>query len=517
MPEASPGEAAEVLSAGEEKFERIRHTTGLFLGPVVGVVTWLWSRGSVSPEAGRLAGVLAFVLVYWISEALPLPVTALMGAALCPVVKVTDAKTAFAPFAHPLIFLFIGSFLIARAMVLHGLDRRFALAILSVRGLRGDPKRILLALGLVCAVLSMWVSNTATTAMMLPIAVGLLTAIDEARKAEGKEARGLTVWPYATGLMLMVAYGASVGGIATPVGTPPNLIAIGMLHDLTRTNIDFFHWMMLALPIVLSMFVYLFVLMNLLHPAHTGRLPGISEYLRRKRSELGRWTPGQRNTLAAFLVAVGLWLLPGVIALVCGHDSPARTWLQSSLPEAVSAVLAASLLFALPTSWKDRTFTLDWKEGARIDWGTILLFGGGLTMGTLMFKTGLAEALGKGIMHVTGAESLWGVTAAAIAMGIVISEAASNTASANMVIPVIIAIAKTAGIDPLPPALGACFGASFGFMLPVSTPPNAIVYGSGLVPIRKMIRAGVLFDLGGFVVILGGLRVLWPVVGALVR
>ncbi|NCO38012.1 MAG: anion transporter [Armatimonadetes bacterium CG_4_10_14_3_um_filter_66_18] len=510
MPQSHNSEPLEVLSARKEQFERRRHTVGLFLGPVAGIVVWALVAGRLPSDAARLSGILVFVLVYWVTEAIPLPVTAVLGAALCAVFQVAGAKEAFAPFAHPLIFLFIGSFLIARAMVVHGLDRRFALAILSLRSLRGDPKRVLLALGLACVVLSMWVSNTATTAMMLPIAVGLLAAIEQARGRHEDDSGPLTSRPYATGLLLMVAYGASVGGIATPVGTPPNLIGIAMLREYTGTNIDFVHWMILAMPLVLLMFVYLFVIMNWLHPTGAGKLIGMAEFVRQQRANLGRWTPGQRNTLVAFLVAVTLWVVPGGVALVCGNNSPPHKWFESSFPEAVSAVLAASLLFALPICWRRREFTLDWKEAACIDWGTILLFGGGLTMGTLMFQTGLAEALGKGIMHLTGAEGLWGITAAAIAMGIIVSEAASNTASANMVIPVVIAIANTAGIDPLPPALGACFGASFGFMLPVSTPPNAIVYGSGLVPIRKMIRAGVLFDLGGFVTIFLGLRLLWP-------
>jgi sodium-dependent dicarboxylate transporter 2/3/5 len=429
---------------------------------------------------------------------------------LCVVLRVADATTVLAPFAHPLIFLFIGSFLIARAMDLHELDRRFALAILSCRWLHGDPRRILCALGLVCAVLSMWISNTATAAMMLPIAVGLLSAINEVRKTDQRGQPDAPAWPYATGMLLMVSYGASVGGIGTPVGTPPNLIGIGMIREYAGVRITFLQWMALGVPLLLVMFAFLFVLLTALHPAGTRRLEGMTEFLRQRRAELGRWTPGQRNTLAAFAVAVLLWVLPGAVAVHPGVESPWFKWFDACLPESVVAVLAALLLFVLPTSWTRREFTLDWKHATQIDWGTILLFGGGLSLGKLMFDTGLAKTMGESLMHLTGAHSLWGITAAAIFMGIVISEAASNTASANMVIPVVIAIAKAAGVDPVPPALGACFGASFGFMLPVSTPPNAIVYGSGLVPIRKMVRAGILFDVAGFVIILAGLRAMWP-------
>jgi sodium-dependent dicarboxylate transporter 2/3/5 len=210
---------------------------------------------------------------------------------------------------------------------------------------------------------------------------------------------------------------------------------------------------------------------------------------------------------------VSLWVFPGIVAAAAGADSAAAKWLGDRFPEGIVAILAAALLFFLPTRRNPREFTIAWRDAAAIDWGTILLFGGGLSLGGLMFSTGLAEALGGTLLRATGASDLWTITAAAIGLGILISETTSNTASANMVIPVVIAIAQAAGVSALPPALGACFGASYGFMLPVSTPPNAIVYGSGLVPITRMMRAGIFFDLAGAVIIWAGLRVLCPLMG----
>lgn len=189
------------------------------------------------------------------------------------------------------------------------------------------------------------------------------------------------------------------------------------------------------------------------------------------------------------------------MALCDGHDEP------------VVALLAALLLFVLPVRLRDAEFTLTWEDAVRIDWGTILLFGGGLALGTLMFETGVADAMGAVLTSQFGFSSMWGLTLAATALAIVLSEATSNTAAANMVIPVVIAVAQATGVNPVPPALGACLGASFDFMLPVSTPPNAIVYGTGLVPIPKMMRAGVLFDVFGLVIIWTGLRVLCPLLG----
>jgi sodium-dependent dicarboxylate transporter 2/3/5 len=219
------------------------------------------------------------------------------------------------------------------------------------------------------------------------------------------------------------------------------------------------------------------------------------------------------NTLVAFGFAVFLWMLPGVLAVFGLEDAPISDWLDARLPEASVAVVAALLLFVLPVRLREGEFTLSWAEAVKIDWGTILLFGGGLTLGTLMFETGVAGAMGEAFAAQLGTSSLWGFTFTAIAVGIVMSETTSNTAAANMVIPVVIAIAQASDLNPIPPALGAVFGASFGFMLPVSTPPNAIVYGSGLIPIPKMMRAGVVFDVLGLFIIWSGLRVMCPLLG----
>ncbi len=271
--------------------------------------------------------------------------------------------------------------------------------------------------------------------------------------------------------------------------------------------------MSLAIPLMIAMYVVLYLLMICIHRPEISKVAGVEEYIGARRQELGGWSAGQRNALIAFLVAVTLWVLPGFLAVAFGVHSRAYEGYSVRLHEGTVAILAAAVLFFLPVNWKKRKFTLTWDQAVRIDWGTILLFGGGLALGGLMFKTGLAEVIGKSLMESTGASSLWGITAAAIAMGIIVSETTSNTASASMVIPVMIALAKAAGVSPIPPALGACFGASYGFMLPVSTPPNAIAYASGMVPITRMVKTGIVFDICGFFLILGALRVLCPVLG----
>jgi len=341
--------------------------------------------------------------------------------------------------------------------------------------------------------------------MLLPIAVGILSEIHRLLASQGVSVSEVSRLRMSRGLLLLTAYGASAGGLGTPVGTPPNLIGIGMIQDLLGVRITFVDWMKMALPMVLTMYLALYFLIVRLHPPEAKALLGMSDYFRQRRETLGPWSRGQKNALAAFLTAVGLWIAPGAIGVVLGWDSPALAVYQKNLPEGIAAVLAASLLFLLPVDWKSRTFTLTWEEAVKIDWGTILIFGGGIALGSLAFSTGLAHTLGEAILATTGVRSLAGITFLSILIAVLVSEATSNTASANMVIPVAISVAQAAGVDPLLPALGACLGASYGFMFPVSTAPNAIVYGSGMVPITSMIKTGFLFDLIGLFVIWGGL------------
>lgn len=502
----------EVLSEGEQNFERRRRLAGFVLAPAVFIFLYLYPF-ALATEAHRLLAVLGLVLVFWLTESIPLPVAAVLGAVLNVMLGVAPAKVVLAPFAHPLVFLFIGSFILAESITLHGLDRRFAFAIFSVRFLQKSPMRVLFAFGAVVAVASMWISNTAATAMTLPIALGVLEAMRKMHASDAKDGQSLNIRKFSTALMLMVAYGASVGGIATPIGTPPNLIGLGMIQQLAGVRITFFEWMAFALPITAVMFVYLFVLLGRGLRGGSVAMQGMGEMVRSARAGLGRWSAGEVNTAISFGAAVLLWITPSVAALIFGKHAPLSALLAARLNEGVVAVFAAALLFVLPVSGREAKFTMTWERATRIDWGTILLFGGGLSLGALMFSTGLAETMGAGLTGLTGAGTLWPVTAMGVALGIVLSETTSNTASANMVIPVMIALAQGAGITPVPPALGACLGASFGFMLPVSTPPNAIVYGSGQVPILAMVRKGVAFDIGGFFIIMAGLRVLCPLMG----
>ena len=506
-------EIQETLSEGEKRFERWRNTIGLFAGPIVALMVYVMPMPSLSARAHTLAAILAWTVLWWVCEPIPLGMTALFSSVLCVVLGVDNVKKVFAPYADPIIYLFLGSFILAEAMAIHRLDKRFAYWIMSLKAVGNSTGRILAAFGFICAFLSMWISNTAAAAMMYPIAIGIVYAMaDIMAKQSGKGVDPMKL-RLGTGLMLIAAYGASTGGIATPVGTPPNLIGIALIEKTLGVKIPFFHWMSFAVPLMLVLFALLFVLMYFLHKPEMSRLEGSQAFVEQERAKLGRWTPGQRNAILAFGLTVVLWVIPGVLALFYGESAPVAKRYAQLMPEGVAALVGALLLFLLPTNWKKREFTITWKQATNIDWGTLLLFGGGITLGTLMFDTKLAEVIGRGLLSLSGASSAWGIAFGAIFIAIVVSETSSNTASANMVIPVMIALAQAANVDPIPAAIGATLGASWGFMLPVSTPPNAIVYGSGMVPITKMIRAGIFFDVLGGLVIWAGLRVLLPLVG----
>jgi sodium-dependent dicarboxylate transporter 2/3/5 len=503
----------ETLTPREERFERGRRTIGLFLGPGTAVVMFLIPMTSLSRPAHTLAAVIGWVVVWWITEPIPLPMTALLGSVLCVLSGVANVKAAFAAFADPMIFLFMGSFILAEAMAVHRVDKRFAYRIMSVRWVGNRSGRILFAFGVICTVISMWISNTATTAMMYPIGLGIIAAMaDITARKSGKSANPKQL-RFATGMMLMAAYASSAGGIGTPVGTPPNLIGIAMIEKFTQVKIPFFQWMLFAVPLLTVMSLILFILLYFLHKPEVKEIEGGLAFVKAESEKLGKWTRGQKNTMLAFSLAVALWIAPGFLALIRGTQSAPAKFYNSHVPEAGAALIAALLLFVLPVNWREREFTISWKQAVRIDWGTLILFGGGITLGELMFQTGLADAVGHGLLRLSGAHSMWGITLAAVFIAIIVSETTSNTASANMVVPVIISLSMAAGVNPIPPAIGATLGASWGFMLPVSTPPNAIVYGSGMVPITKMLRAGFLFDLLGGLVLWAGLRILLPLVG----
>ena len=479
-------EAVETYSPAEQQFNLRRKTIGLFLSPALFLLVLALPAPTLTPEAHRLAAILVLVVSLWVSEALPLAVSALLGPLLAIVLRVAPAPKALASFADPIIFLFIGSFIIAESMYVHGLDRRIAFTALSSPFIGRSAGRLLCVFGGVSVLVSMWISNTATAAMMFPIGLSIVSHLSTQPIARHPRFRR-----FATTLMLITAFGASIGGMATPIGTPPNLIGVGMLRELVGAQVSFFRWMVLGVPISLALYATLaggFWLAG----AKGLQLPeGTAGVVRRELERLGPVSRGERNVMFAFFATVLLWVLPGLLALAGLRETALGKAYEASMPEAAAALTGAILLFVLPVDWRQRRFTMSWAEAVRIDWGTVLLFGGGLALGSLTFSTGLATSIGSAVTAWVPAHSTLLYTILFTCFAAALSELTSNTASASMVVPVAIAVSRAAGLDPVEPALGATLGASVCFMLPVSTPPNAIAYSSGHVPIGTMIRYGV--------------------------
>ena len=490
-------EALEVKRA-EQAFDRKRKTIGLFGAPLLAILVFMTPIDGLTLEAHKLLSIMVLVCLWWITEPVPIPVTSLIGPVLAVVTGVVNASSAFAAFANPMIFLFMGGFILAKAMMLHGLDKRFSYWLLSMSWVGSNPRRIFLAIGLASALCSGWVSNTATAAMMLPICLGLLSAIKDMMAANGKDI-DLSDYKYATGLMLMTAYAASIGGVLTPIGTPPNLIMLGFLDQMANIHISFFQWMLWGAIAMVVYFAIAYVVLMKLFPADVEKIDGAEEFIAQRIRELGDWTRAQKNTLFCFLVAVVLWVLPGFMSMTLGTTSDVLKMYNRLFPEAIAAMAGALLLFVGPVDFKERKFTMKWEDAKEgIEWGTLILFGGGLAMGSMMYKTGLSSWIGDLIVNSLGGE-ISQITMVAIfsVLALCLAELTSHTAATNMIGPLAITAAMSAGLSPIPVSVGIALAASLGFMLPVSTPPNAIVYATGYIPITKMLRTGIIIDFIG--------------------
>jgi sodium-dependent dicarboxylate transporter 2/3/5 len=389
-------------------------------------------------------------------------------------------------------------------MSVHSLDQKLAYSILSMKSIAHKKIRILFALGLTATFLSMWISNTATTAMMFPIALGILDSVDSEKRKKG-------TFSFSVVLLLTLAYSASVGGIGTPIGSPPNLIAIAMLEKLGDYKVTFFQWMMVGFLVLVPMFLALFCFMKfkLKGEKKSGDLAPPLPF-KGKKIEQGL-TKAQKNVLTAFSVTVFLWIFPGIISLVWGREASLFLWLKEHFPESVAPLIGSGLLFLLPVNLRRGQFTLSLKEALKIDWGTLLLFGGGLSLGFQMFETGLADAIGTFFISLAGGSASLAVIT--IIHSVYLTEVTSNTASASMIIPIIFAISNKAMINPLPPVLGSAIGCSFAFMLPVATPPNAIIYGSRLIHLPHMIKCGFWLNIFGILIIWVAVGFIAPLLG----
>ncbi|WP_017925387.1 DASS family sodium-coupled anion symporter [Thioalkalivibrio sp. HL-Eb18] len=466
-----------------------RGRIGLFLGPLLMLAFLLFSPPEgVAREAWWVLGLTLFMAIWWITEALPLPVTALLPIALLPLLGVMPMDAATAPYANPIIFLFMGGFAIALAVQRWGLHQRIALAIVSRAG---DRLHLLVgAFMLATAGLSMWVSNTATAALMLPIALSVLALMDRDTHIAGNEIGTHSRRP-ALALLLGIAFAANIGGMATIIGSPPNALTAAYLGDRHGIEIGFVQWMMLGLPLATALLLLAWwLLTRWVFPVHRVRLQGLQAMMDQQRAEVGAWSRAEYRVAGVFLLVALAWL--------------SRPFLEGLLPihltDAGIAILGAGLLFLLPSGAADQRRLLAWDNTRELPWGVLLLVGGGLSLGAAIEASGLAELAAEGL----GAAQTWPlllIIAGTVVVTMLLSHVTSNTATAATLLPLVAALAMHMEIPVVLLAIPVAFAASVAFMLPVATPPNAIVFASNRLRVIDMIRGGALLSMVAIAVI----------------
>jgi sodium-dependent dicarboxylate transporter 2/3/5 len=450
------------------------------------------SPQGLTPEGWRTAGVALLMAVFWVTEPMPIPATALLPLVLFPALGLGDIRATAAPYANPIIFLFLGGFVIALAMQRWHLHRRIAIALVDRLGTR--PAAIVGGFLLSSALVSMWVSNTATTLMMLPIAMSVVH-LAERTGPGSRETRA-----FATALVLSIAYGATTGGMATLIGTPPNALFAAYMAERGVT-IGFGQWMLLGVPAAaVSLAVVYVVLTRVMFRLGGDELPGMLGLLAAERERLGPFSRGETATAVVFLLTAAGWTFQPLVARAL-----------PLLSDTTIAIAGALLLFMIPVDRRRGEFVMTWEATSGLPWGVLLLFGGGLSLAAVIEKHGVAAWLGglaTGLSHLPTIGIL-----AIVCFGVLLlTELTSNTATAATFLPITAALAVSLGENPLLFLVPTALAANCSFMLPVGTPPNAIVYGSGAMPLSAMVRAGFLLNVLLVPILVGLLVLLGPYV-----
>ncbi len=452
---------------------------GLFIGPLLFLTMVLITPpDGLEPEAWFVAATGILMAVWWVTEALPIPATALLPIILFPVLDVGSVADATQPFANPLIYLFMGGFIIALALEKTNLHKRIALNIVTLVGTR--PTSIIIGFMIAAAFLSMWVSNTATAMMMLPIALSIIGLVEYKKDIKAGELQT----NFGMVMLLCLAYACNIGGIGTLIGTPPNALMAGYMLDNYDVEIGFAQWMTIGVPLVIVALpiVYL-ILTKVIYPIKIKEIPGGDKVIREELSKAGRMSREELMVAVVFILTASLWLF--------------RPLLEPYIPNLSDtgiAIFGAVLMFMLPVNFREFQFVLSWDDAKRLPWEVLILFGGGLSLAAAITDTGLATWIGSGLSDLDWIP-IFALLIVSLVVIIFLTEVTSNTATAAAFLPILASVAIMMGHDPLLLAVPAAIGASCAFMLPVATPPNAIVYGSGLVSIPQMARAGFMMNL----------------------
>ncbi|SOC42563.1 SLC13 family permease [Ureibacillus acetophenoni] len=462
---------------------------GLILGPVLFALTLLFFHPEgLSPEARGVLASTLWIATWWITEAIPIPATSLLPLVLFPLTESLDMKTAAASYGDPTIFLFMGGFIIALSLEKWNLHRRIAMTIISAVGTNMD--RIVLGFMIATGFLSMWISNSATAMMMIPIGLAIIKQVADALKDDKSIDTSQENFAFGKALMLGIAYSASIGGIATLIGTPPNTLLAGAINTMYGIELSFASWMLFGVPFAwVFLFITWFYLVKFAYPSKLKSLPGGREVIIKEKEKLGKASAEEKIVFVVFILAAFAWIT--------------RSFFLSKfipgLSDGLIAIFFAIVLFVIPSVNRKGDRIMDWNTAVKLPWGILLLFGGGLAIASGFVSTGLTEWVGSQLMGLEGMNVLVMIFLVC-ALVLALTEVTSNTATASMMFPIMATLAVALGIHPYALMIAAAVSASSAFMLPVATPPNAAVFGSGYLKITDMMRAG--FALNVFAIIL---------------
>ena len=460
---------------------------GFLAGPLLCIAILVLPITLINSEIDRVIAIAAWMIVWWITEAVNISITALLPLALFPLLAIDTIKGVASNYANPIVYLFFGGFVIALALEKVQLHKRIALSILKITGTKANG--IILGFMIATALMSMWISNTASTVVMLPIAVSVIQLLIDDEDGFSKNDRN-----FALSIMLGIAFSANIGGMATLIGTPPNSVMLAFLNETYNIDIGFFQWMKMGVPLAIIMLAIAYwMITRVFFRNRLGRIGKSASIIQQELDKLGRMSRGEKIVLVIFLVTAIAWMF--------------RSYLNSLFPnitltDTTISVIAALLMFIVPLDFKSGQFPLDWKDTSRLPWGILILFGGGLALASGLAQSGFIDLIGEYI----SSQSTWSVaiiTLVLIFLMLFMTELMSNVALVTILIPLVVGIAIGLDKPMLQLVIPVTLASSCAFMLPMATPPNAIVFASGHVRVDQMARIGIVLNLIAVAILFG--------------
>ncbi|MBY7144144.1 DASS family sodium-coupled anion symporter [Virgibacillus sp. NKC19-3] len=475
---------------------------GLFVGPLLFLITYFFvSPEGLSDEGIAILASTIWIAIWWMTEAIPIPATSLLPIILFPMTSGLDVDATTSAYGNDTIFLFMGGFMIALAMERWNLHRRIALTIISIIGT--SISRIILGFMVATGFLSMWISNSATAMMMVPIGLAIIYQVSDALKDDPSVDTSKENFAFGKAMMLSIAYSASIGGIATIIGTPPNTLLAGAINEIYGIELSFATWMLFGIPLAwVFIFIVWFYLVKVAFPLKIKELPGGKAVIQSEKKKLGAATYEEKAVFIVFILAALAWVTRTFVL---------NEYVNGNINDAIIAITAALILFIIPAKKEKGGHLLNWDTAIKLPWGILLLFGGGLAIAAGFTESGLSEWIGGQLQGLQGIH-IFLVILLVTALVIFLTEITSNTATASMMFPIMASLAAALHIHPYSVMIAAAVAASSAFMLPVATPPNAVVFGSGYLRIPDMAKAGFSLNLTGIILVTVGIYFFVPIV-----